>query len=116
MKRIGGGVGFQGDAVVVQGPAAVLVGEVLVDLAVGQQLAPLQGGEVEVAEPLAKRRVGAAMRSPEAGKEAAARLGGRGRRDGGAPLKARVSCGEGGLLVKARGRRPGAVRRWGTLG
>lgn len=101
MKRVGGRVGFQRDAVVVQGAASVLVGEVLVDLAVGQQLAPLQGREMEAAEPFAEGRIGTAMRPSEAGQKAAAWRGGGCLGNGSSPWKAGVSCGEGAFPVKA---------------
>jgi len=104
MKGVGRGVGFAGNAVVVQRTAAVLIGDALVDLPVGHEIAFLQGGEVEAAESLAERGVGTVVRAPEARKEAAARLSGSRFVNGNPPRDARVSCGEARRGVKARGR------------
>jgi hypothetical protein len=107
VNRFRGGSGNLGrESVVVDFPPAVLVAEVLVQLAVVENLTAKKRVEVEAAKPLPQGGILTAMDSPQAGeKPAVSRVGGLGHvKSFGPAWQARIMAPNGLLRQAPRGR------------
>lgn len=77
MKGIVIGDRLEGNPVIVQSTPAILIGEPLTELSVGEHFSPKEGLEVEMAESFPVDRIRTMVDATEAGKEAAVIYGSR---------------------------------------
>jgi hypothetical protein len=70
MKGIVMGRRLERDAVIIQGSTAVLIGQALAELSIGQYLALQKGLEMDPTEPVPIDWIGAMVHAPKAGEKA----------------------------------------------